>query len=153
MMNEVLAFDWGTSIVGILDVNSGVYIPYRHNDGMIEGANRLVSSVGTIVSFNGNVKDLPELSKILGLASVQELVLCSEHNDMLEITSNIRWPPRRGEVGIFGPGLFETYTYYFSSEPAAPPSTLQDEYEVRNWRDCYMAAELWKKWKRGELKP
>ena len=152
-MNEVLTFDWGTNIVGILDVKTQIYIPYRSGKEMIKGAERIISSVGTIVSFNGNSRDLPELSKILGLSSMNELKIQGEHNDMLEITSDIRWPPDQGTGSILGPGLEKTYKYYVEDEFIALPSHLKDEYEESNWRDCYMTAELWKKWKLGELNP
>jgi len=151
--NKVLAFDLGTSVVGILDVNGNTYIPYRYGTEMIEGAKRIISSMGAIVSFNGNGYDLMEMAKILGQSSVADLNISAEHNDMMKITSDIRWPPDSGTASILGPGLLETYRYYFGDEQAIPPAHLQDDYIIANWRDCYMTAELWKKWKRGELLP
>jgi hypothetical protein len=62
---EVLAFDWGVGILGILDINTSEYIPYYYGNEMLQGAKRIVSCVGTIVSFNGNGRDLGEISKIL----------------------------------------------------------------------------------------
>jgi len=157
---EVLAFDWGVSILGILDVNSNEYIPYHYGENMILGAKRITSSVGTIVSFNGNRCDLIEISRILGLSSVSEMHISGDHNDMREITSDIRWPPDPGTGSILGPGLIETYRHYFGDVAVVPPSRLQCEYEgdqfeyvASNWCDCYMAGELWKKWKRGDLRP
>jgi hypothetical protein len=157
---EVLVFDWGVSVLGVLDVNGNKYIPYHYGEDMIRGARRLISSSGTIVSFNGNKRDLMEISKILKLSSPAELQIAGEHNDMLEITSEIRWPPDPGTGSILGPGLSETYRYYFGDQTVAPPSHLEKEYEGElfkyvesNWRDCYMTAELWKKWQHGELKP
>ncbi len=158
--SEVLAFDWGTNIIGILDVLKNEYIPYINTEEMTNGAQRIVSSTGTIVSFNGNTKDLMEISKILGYSSEEELHLDCEHNDMLEITSDIRWPPKPGGGTIFGPGLRETYKHYFPDKEIALPSYLRSneesanfEYILSNWRDCYMTAELWIKWKSGELTP
>lgn len=152
-MNEVLVFDWGTTIVGILDINSDLYVPYRHSEKMREAANRIISSAGTIVSFNGNARDLVELSKMLGLESASHLSIRGTHDDMLEVTSNIRWPPNLGTGSILGPGLTATYRHYFGDGSPSQPSFLQDDYEVSNWHDCHMTAELWKKWKRGELEP
>ncbi|OCX71258.1 hypothetical protein A6M27_14190 [Acidithiobacillus thiooxidans] len=147
---EVLAFDWGVGVLGVLDINGNEYIPYHYGEEMIQGAKRIVSCVGTVVSFNGNRRDLEEISKILGLSSVIDLHICGEHNDMLEITSDIRWPPRPGTASILGPGLRETYKHYFGHRTVVPPSHLSD-YEANNWSDCHMTAELWKKWKLGNL--
>ncbi|HEY3654632.1 MAG TPA: hypothetical protein VGL34_06545 [Steroidobacteraceae bacterium] len=41
-MSEVLAFDWGTTIVGVLDVTTDVYRAYRSPKERLEGAKRLV---------------------------------------------------------------------------------------------------------------
>ena len=156
---EVLAFDWGINIIGVLDVNSNEYVPY-YGEEMIQGARRIVSSLGTIVSFNGDERDLSEISKILGLSSVSELNIGGEHNDMLKITSDTRWPPDPGSGSICGPGLLKTYQHYFGDMPVVPPLYLKSKYENNqlqyvesNWMDCYMAAELWKKWKLGALVP
>ncbi len=150
--SEVLAFDWGTTIVGILDVDRNAYTPHRFAEGMIEGANRIAMSVGTIVSFNGNGRDLTEIAIILSLPSKQELSLRCQHDDMAEIISAIRWPPHLGTAPILGQSLYETYRHYFGAEFATPPAHIEDDYEVSNWRDCYMTAELWKQWKRGDLR-
>lgn len=151
MTHEVLAFDWGTTVIGILDVNSNAYTAYRYGENMAEGAKRIISSTGTIVSFNGISRDLIEIAKILGFSSVAEMNISGEHNDMMKITSDIRWPPDPGSASIFGPGLLETYRHYFGDKPSIPPESLQDDYLISNWKDCYMTAELWKKWKQGEL--
>lgn len=152
-MNDVLAFDWGTSIVGILDINTNLYTSCRSQKEMIEGARRIISSAGTIISFNGNRRDMNELAKILGFRSAQELTIRSSHIDMLEITSNIRWAPDPGTAPILGPGLLATYRHFIREDPPIPPSYLQDGYEENNWRDCYMTAALWKRWECGELAP
>jgi hypothetical protein len=147
-MPECLAVDWGTTIVGILDIGSGIYTPYR-GDRTREGAARVQSCAGTIVTFNGTFCDLPELAKILG---VTKLSLCGVHDDMREITSRQRWPPDPGTDPILGENLTKTYTYYFGNEFSSEPPHLVDEYEISNWQDCFRAAELWKRWKAGELK-
>ncbi len=147
-MSEVLSFDWGTTIVGVLDVHTAIYTPY-HGTTQIEGARRIVSCCGTIVSFNGNLYDLPQIARILGLASAEELQLRGTHDDMLEITSEVLWPGPKTIIG--SGGLTYRYTLFCSGIPI-PASPTQDVYEESNWRDCYMAAELWKKWKLGELR-
>ena len=149
-MNEVLAFDWGIDIVGVLDVRTGVYTAYRGKDQMVEGGKRVVFAEGSIVSFAGNSRDLPKLFELL-LLEWTDSVLTATHDDMLEITSSIRWPPNPGTGPINGDGLRATYEYYFRDSMPPPPSGLADKYVEDNWRDCYMTAELWKKWKRGEL--
>ena len=148
---EVLAFDWGTAIIGILDVTSGTYTPYRANKRMIEGAKRLTHCAGTIVSFNGNGRDLFEIATLLGARSVAELSLRGNHDDMAEIISRIRWPPSPGTAPIVGPCLSDTYAHYFGDVRPIVPSALSDEYEADNWIDCYRTAELWRKWKRDGL--
>ncbi|MGF6604597.1 hypothetical protein P3T23_009353 [Paraburkholderia sp. GAS448] len=151
-MNEVLAFDWGTEIVGVLDVKTGLYMAYRGEGEMIEGAKRVLSVEGTIVSFNGNACDLPRLFELLQREQT-ECALKATHDDMLVITSTIRWAPDPGTGPINGPGLCATYTHYFGESKPSRPCSFTGEYEANNWLDCYMAAELWKKWKRDELAP
>lgn len=153
MTDEVIAFDWGTTAIGILDVIGNVYTAYCYGAGMAEGAKRIISSTGTIVSFNGNGRDLIEIAKLLGFSSLAEMNISGKHYDMMKITSDIRWPPDPGTASILGPGLLETYKYYFGDIPPIPPMDLQDDYLISNWYDCYMTAELWRKWKRGELIP
>jgi hypothetical protein len=146
--NEILAFDWGTTIVGILDVARNVYTSYRGKD-MIEGAKRIASSTGTIVSFGGNSRDLKELSEILSFPF--DTKFQGGHDDMSEIISMIRWPPDAGTAPILGQCLRDTYRHYFGDELPPQPAGIHDLYEVNNWRDCHMTAELWKKWKRQGL--
>lgn len=149
-MEDSIAFDLGTTIVGILDVGSGHYSRYRTRCEQIEGTKRIISFSGNIVSFNADKFDFPRICEILEVESPQMLKLCGNHNDMMEITSRIRWPSKNGQGFIKGPGLKETYKHYFGSLCIAPPPDL-DEYEISNWEDCYMTAELWKKWFQGEL--
>ena len=150
-MNDVLAFDWGTSIVGVLDVNADRYRAYRTSEERIAGARRIVDCAGTIVSFNGCGRDLLEFSKILGLPFEAHLTLKGIHHDMMPIISAIRWPPDPGTAPITGPNLTETYQHYFAKVLLSPPLHVTDEYEISNWLDCKMATELWTRWQRGEL--
>ena len=149
--NDVLAFDWGTTIIGILDVERNVYMPNRFAEGMLDGAKRIATSVGTIVSFNGNGCDLIEIAKIVSISSKEALSLRCQHDDMAEIISAIRWPPDPGTTPIRGQNLLDTYRHYFINQKPRPPAHIDDVYELDNWADCYMTTELWKKWKRGEI--
>jgi len=150
-MSEVLAFDWGTTIVGVLDVNSDSYRAYRTRKERIEGARRVVNCAGHILSFNGRTRDLLELSKILELPSEAHLTLQGMHHDMMPIISAIRWPPEPDTAPITGPNLTETYQHYFGKVFPAPPPHVTDEYEISNWLDCKMTAALWIRWQQGEL--
>jgi hypothetical protein len=144
---EVLSFDWGTTVVGVLDVKTGVYTPYRGTH-RIDGAQRIVGCRGRIVSFNGNSCDLPQIATIIGLASAAELKLQGTHDDMWEITGRILWP---GSGLINGFGLAERYAHFFGKDAVFPPHPTLDDYLNDNWKDCYMTAQLWKKWTVGEL--
>lgn len=150
-MTEVLAFDWGTDIVGVLDINADIYRVYRTRNERIEGAKRIVECTGIIVSFNGSGRDLPEVSMLLDLPSMADLTLKGIHHDMMTIISRIRWPPDPGTAPIIGPNLTETYRHYFGDLLPVPPSQLTNQYEISNWVDCKMPAELWLRWQRGEL--
>ena len=144
MRTEILAFDVGEDIVGILDLTTGHYQPYR-GKRMAIGAERLTQCAGTIVSFNGDRYDLPKLAKMLGKTGVDDLEISAEHLDMRVISSIDRWPPDPGTTPILGDGLLRTYAHYFPDEPEIdPPDFLTDEYEIDNWRDCWMAGQLWK---------
>jgi hypothetical protein len=144
---EVLSFDWGTTVVGVLDVNTDIYTPYRDTQ-RVEGAQRIVGCRGSIVSFNGNSRDLREIATILGLDSIAELNLQGTHDDVWEITCQILWP---GASLINGFGLAERYAHFFGKDAVFPPYPGLDDYLNNNWKDCYMTAQLWKKWKLGEL--
>ena len=150
-MSNVLAFDWGINIVGVLDINADVYRAYRTRIERIEGAKRIVECAGIIVTFNGNGRDLVELSKILSLPAVASLTLKGTHHDMMPIISAIRWPPDPGTAPITGPNLAETYRHYFGAVVLVPPSHVTEQYEISNWLDCKMTADLWNRWQRGEL--
>jgi hypothetical protein len=139
------------AFVGVLDVNADRYRPYRTREERIECAKRIVDCAGTIVSFNGGGRDLLELSRILCLPSGAYLTLKGIHHDMMPIISAIRWPPDPGTAPITGPSLTETYQRYFGKVFPSPPPHVTDEYEISNWLDCKMAAELWTRWQRGEL--
>ena len=142
-MADILAIDWGTSILGILDVETEIYVAYR-DEHMRDGAQRVALCKGAVITFNGNHRDLPEIAKLLG---VEILSLQAQHFDMLELTSLERWPPDPGTGPILGQDLTKTYVYFFGNEAAAPPPHLTDPYEVGNWQDCFRTARLWKRWK------
>lgn len=146
-MKETLSIDWGTGIVGVLDIATGIYVSYRH-DRIIEGARRISLCTGAIVTFNGNRYDIPATAKALG---VEELALSAKHFDMLELTSEERWPPHPGTRPIMGTSLERTYQHYFQQELPALPRNFLDNYEFSNWKDCFMAAELWKLFERKDL--
>jgi hypothetical protein len=144
---EVVSFDWGTTIVGVLDVHTDIYTPYR-GTRLIDGARRVAGCRGTVVSFNGNLCDLAKVAEILGLPP-SELQLSGHHDDMLEITSAVLWPGPKPILG--GGGLAERFAS-LCRDVQIPSSPFPDvPYVDDNWRDCYMAAQLWKKWRRGEL--
>lgn len=140
-MNEILAFDVGTGIVGVLDIRTGSYSAYRGQD-MLLGARRVFDCEGTIISFNGNTYDLPELVKRLDDGN-SVLKPRGKHIDMCEEASRDRWPPEPGKKLILGPSLISHYMHYFGEPLPEPPHSLKDEYEQDNWRDCRMAADLW----------
>ena len=140
---EVLAFDVGESVVGVLDVNTGEYTPYREN-AMVDGTRRVVECEGAIVSFNGTHCDLPWLARILALKD-EIPSLKGNHYDMLEIAVEDRWGTRLGGKTIIGPDLRAHYKHYFGLDLSRPPASASDEYEENNWEDCWMAGELWKR--------
>ena len=140
-MNEILAFDVGQGMVGVLDVQTGSYSAYRGQD-MLLGARRVFDCEGIIISFNGNRYDLPKLAERLnGRNSILEPK--GKHIDMREEASRHRWPPEPGKKPIVGTNLISHYEHYFSEPLPEPPGSLKDEYEQDNWRDCRMAADLW----------
>ena len=148
-MNEVLSFDWGTAIIGVLDVDTELYTPYSGRR-IVEGVQRVTECDGIVVSFNGNLYDLPKMAESLGLADTGGLRLYGRHDDMLEITSTILWP---GNKPIIGGGSLEKRFRLFCGDEKLPASPFPDDpYIESNWRDCYMPAQLWRKWKRNELR-
>lgn len=140
-MNEILAFDVGTGIVGVLDVQTGSYAAYRGQD-MSRGARRIFECEGIIIRFNGNRYDLPKLAKRLDDCN-SVLEPRGKHIDMREEASRDRWPPDPGTQPIRGTNLISHYMHYFGEPLPEPPDSLKDEYEQNNWRDCRMAADLW----------
>ena len=144
-MTEVLAFDVGQDIVGIIDLRTDAYERYR-GARMPEGARRILDCDGIVISFNGIVCDLPKLAMILGIADADALPLKGAHCDMRVHACRDRWPPRDNEdVGILGPDLRDHYRHYFRRPPPDPPGHLDDDYERNNWRDCHMAGALWRR--------
>ncbi|AOZ11155.1 hypothetical protein BKK80_34950 (plasmid) [Cupriavidus malaysiensis] len=148
-MHEIIAVDWGTTIVGVMNVLTGSYIAYRDGD-QAAGARRVLDATGTIVSFNGTDCDLPRLYELLGLDQDSH-VLKATHDDMRLITSSIRWPCDPGTIPIYGHNLRATYEHFCGPLPPSPPEPIPDKYELDNWNDCYRTAELWKRWKQGTL--
>ena len=65
--------------------------------------------------------------------------------DMLREASIDRWPPDPGTEPIIGTDLHGHYLHYFGTEIPEPPISVNDDYERSNWRDCFMAGQLWKK--------
>ena len=140
---EVLTFDIGENLVGVLDVNTGEYTSYR-GDEKVDGARRVIACEGIIVSFNGTCCDLPSLVRILGLKE-ETPDLKGDHCDMLEIASEDRWPTSPGGTPIWGTNLRATYKHYFGDDVTKPPASASGDHEEGNWLDCWMVAELWKK--------
>jgi hypothetical protein len=72
---------------------------------------------------------------------------------MSEIVSRVRWPPHPGTAPITGQSLPDTYRHYFGKVMSVPPPATGDEYEIDNWKDCFMTAALWRRWKLNGLQP
>ena len=62
-MTELLAFDVGIDIVGIIDLRTDTYDCYR-GSRIANGAKRIMDCDGVVITFNGNRYDIPELAKI-----------------------------------------------------------------------------------------
>ena len=133
MKEDVLAFDVGQSIVGVLDLVTERYRPYR-GSRKIDGARRVIECEGTIVSYNGCKYDLPELAKLVKEADSGNVSIRGRHRDMREIASADRWPPDPGTKTIMGSNLRDQYEHYCGSKLPKPPDGLRDEYEENNWR-------------------
>ena len=102
-MTELLAFDVGVDIVGILDLRTDAYVCYR-GPRRCGGARRILDCDGVVISFNGIRYDLPKLTKIVGVAGGYALSLKGAHYDMRIHACRDRWPPRDGEDDpILGP--------------------------------------------------
>ena len=144
-MTELLAFDVGVDIVGILDLRTDAYFCFR-GARKPDGARRILDCDGVIISFNGIRYDLPELAKIIGAADADAPPLKGTHCDMRIHAGRDRWPPRdEADDRILGPDLRDHFQHYFGWPPPDPPDHIDDDYERSNWRDCHMAAELWKR--------
>ena len=141
---NILAFDAGEDIIGILELSTGGYVPYRGTH-MIQGARRLIGCTGIIISFNGTNYDLRRLAEIVGAPSPDMLQLQGTHLDMLREASIDRWPPDPGTAPIIGTDLRSQYEHYFGPETPESPISVNDDYEWSNWRDCFMAGQLWKR--------
>ncbi len=143
-MKEILAFDYGQSIVGMIDLRTDAYIRYKP-PSMIDGAKRILDCEGIVISFNGTLYDLPKLAELVGVADSDNPPLRGEHVDMQIEASRDRWPPDPGTKPILGNRLWDTYRHYFGESRPDPPDCLNDDYERDNWYDCYMTAALYRK--------
>ena len=140
-----MAFDLGIDIVGIIDLRTDAYACYP-GARMPDGARRILGCDGVVISFNGIRYDLPALAKVVGVADADALSLKGTHCDVRIHACSDRWPPRDGEDGsILGPDLRDHYRHHFGWPPPDPPRRLDNDYERSNWRDCHMAAELWRR--------
>ena len=128
---EILAFDYGEDIVGMVDLNTDAYTRYR-GECMVEGAKRILASDGIIVSFNGSGYDLPRLAELSGFSASYTPALRGIHHDMQIEASRDRWPPLPGTAPIVGSGLRDHYRHYCGHSPPEPPGWLKDEYERSN---------------------
>ena len=141
-VNELLAFDIGDDIVGIIDLRTDSYDCYR-GARMADGARRILECDGVVISFNGILYDMPELANIARVTDA--LPLKGIHCDMRVHACRDMWPPRGEEdAPILGPDLRSHYQHYFGRPPPDPPDHL-DDYARSNWRDCHMAGELWRR--------
>ena len=143
-MKEILAFDYGQSIVGMIDLRTDSYSRYRGRR-MIDGASRILDCEGIVISFNGTEYDLPKLATLIGVAEPDALSLRGDHYDMLIEASRDRWPPAPGNPKIVFQALPKHYEHYCGEPLPDPPDFLVDDYERDNWGDCYMTAMLWRK--------
>ena len=141
---EILAFDYGEDIIGMIDLDTDAYTRYR-GECLVKGAKRVLACEGIIVSFNGTNYDLPRLVKLAGNFGSDTPSPQGIHYDMQIEASRDRWPPDRGTTPIVGTPLRDQYRHYCGRSPAEPPGWLECEYERSNWLDCYMAAELWRR--------
>ena len=141
---EILAFDYGEDIVGMIDLNTDAYTRYR-GARLVEGAKRVLACEGIIVSFNGTDYDLPRLAKLARDSASHTPSARGIHHDMQVEASRDRWPPRPGTDPIVGTDLRDHYRHYCGRPPAEPPGWLECGYERNNWLDCYMTAELWRR--------
>ena len=139
-MKGILAFDAGIDIVGILDLCTDTYTPFR-GQRMIDGARMVFECEGIVISFNGTLYDLPELAKLTDIKE-PATALRGTHHDMQIKASEYLWAPYPGEERILGPDLKGYYGRIVGKHAPVPPSHL-DLYEQDNWLDCRMTADLW----------
>jgi hypothetical protein len=69
----------------------------------------------------------------------------------MPIFSAIRWPPDPGAAPTTGPNLTETYQHFFGAVVPEPPLHVTEQYEISNYLDCKMTADLWNRWRQREL--
>jgi hypothetical protein len=147
---STLAIDVGDTIIGIYCLEAGAYTAYRpppfaQDDSEILRAIARIQAADEAVFFLGtNFNDLRELGRFARLKDRQELPLKADAVvDMARICSPRLWQT-----------LFACYEYHFGPwiRPVLVPP-IEDDYVYRNYRDCSMTAQLWRKWKAGKLRP
>ena len=136
MEDDTLIFVTGQDIVGIYSVKRAEYIPYQGAE-IRKGIERLVRAK-EIVTYNGNHRDLIDISKFMGLPEGQLVAIEGHHTDMREIC----WSTR-----IWGSSLVNTYEMHFNDVPH-----FADTYEGSNEQDVYMTFKLWECLKNRSLK-
>ena len=140
-MKEILVFDVGENIIGMIDLNTDTYSHYR-GPRMVR-SQRILDCQGIVISFNGSTGTGRPWQRLLGLPTRP-----------LYLSAPLRYAgrgiPRSLASGTrdrsdSGQNLQETYWNYFRDSPPDPPDYLDDDYERDNWSDCYMAAALWRR--------
>jgi hypothetical protein len=137
-----LVIDTGQDIIGIYSVEACEYLAYRGS--MIAEALERVRNADEVITYNGELRDLLDLSRFAGIDG--DFPLKGRHTDM-QVTC---WAP------LFGSSLTRTYNMHFTDCPEYPFSGTNSEktgaYEASNRRDVYMTLKLWELWKEDKLR-
>ena len=104
---KTLVIDTGQDIVGIHGVASACYTPYRGSK--IAKAIHIIEDADEVVTYNGNVRDFPDLQKFALQYLHTDLKFFGRHIDMRSIC----WSDR-----IWGSSLHDTYAIHFDTAPA-----------------------------------
>lgn len=145
--DATLAFDWNTGAIGVLGVYSDQYRCFPYSE-LETGAEFVLSHPGVLVSFNGSVRDLKELRRIV---KDERRDFSGPHFDMLDETSKIRWPPKLDTSPIHGTGLADTYKFFDGPEHPPEPIEFESPYFRKVWFDCYRTAYLYRAWVQNRL--
>lgn len=129
-----LIVDTGQNLVGIYSVVGRRYVAYR--GASIPRAIRRVQTAEEVVTYNGKNHDLAKLAAFAGIEG--HLPLQGVHTDMRTVC----WSDR-----IWGSDLETTYRKHCPTCPDFP-----DTHEGSNQRDVFMTFQLWRLWRRNELK-